>query len=250
MIQRFVAAAVLVVLTVLVVRGWVVAPSNSSFRIARDASWYPLNLASREGNLVGFSDDLLTEIASSGRLHIRLMSSASNQLFRGLHDGVYDGVLTSLQPTVPNKGFYDLSEVFFYLGPVLTVRSDSPFQSLDSLEGGTIGVPRARPSYINLLQSGKFNIVPFDNMSIAISSLLQGEVQGLILGHMTAHSYTQGQYRGQLRIVPKELTNEGLRLVTVKEEAPNLIKQFNEGLKQVRDDGRYLTLLNKWALEQ
>ena len=69
------------------------------YRIGRDQSWYPLNLMGKDKYLTAFSDDLLAAIGEEEGVRFLMGGSDSFNLQEELESDIYDGVLSSLQPT-------------------------------------------------------------------------------------------------------------------------------------------------------
>lgn len=245
-------AAALVVLTLfLLISLYSCSHRNTRpYRVARDSTWYPLTLLGKERNLVAFSDELLLAIAKEEEIQFQLSFASSDSLFRGLDQGEYDGILSSLPPTITNQELYYFSEPFYLLGPVLIVQEKSHYSSLEQMEGRSIGIKSGSTLVFNVYKYPSLLLISYDNIVSALNDLDKNIIDGVILDLLPAYLYTTGIYAGRLKIVTPPLNDAGLRLITRRTpDSRELIQDFNSGLKTVQKNGTYDTLLKKWGLQ-
>lgn len=217
------------------------------YRIARDATWYPLDLLGKERNMLAFSNELLLAIAKNESLKIELLSNSSENLFSGLDNELYDAILSPMLPNQYNNQYYWFSKPFYLLGPVLVVKESLNVNSLQEMEGKAIGVSSGSSLVYN--RYPKILITSYDNILTALNDVERNVIDGVILSGLTAYAYTTGLYSGRLKVASAPLTNEGLRLIARKdEESKYLIDKFNEGFEKVKNDGTYDALITKWGL--
>ncbi len=246
MLKRFLIVLVLAVCLGLLVRGCTSSGRSSKYLIAYDPSWYPINVVSKENNLAAFSEELLREIGKDQGFSYRLVKVASVQLIRGLVNGDVDAVLSVVQPTIVTEGRFHMSDSYFDMGPVLVVPVDSTINGMAQLVGHSVGIRRAASKYHPLLSNGLVKISPFATLTEALDALIDGEVAAVLMPGIQAVAFQNGIYRGVIRVASKPLNNEGLRLLSAKSSAIDLIDSFNKGLQKLREDGRYDKLLTRW----
>ncbi|MBA3957235.1 MAG: amino acid ABC transporter substrate-binding protein [Parachlamydiaceae bacterium] len=223
----------------------------NTYHVAHATGWYPLDLFGKESNLEGFTDDLLYAISRSQEIDILPLTINPNIIFENLNNRKYDGVLALLPTSSQNKRIYELSEPFYPLGPVLVVKSSTQIDSLKDMEGKIVGVRTGASLIFNLDQYPSVIIRSYDNMIHALNELDNNIIDGVVLNSFSASSYTTGIYAGRLKIVTAPLTDEGLRLVTLKNaDGKEFVDYFNAGLKALKEDGTYDKLLKKWGMTQ
>ena len=101
-------------------------PGKKIYRIARDPSWYPLNLLGKERQLLAFSDELFLAIARDQGINIVLLKTSSVSLFPGLFQHHYDAVISTMPPTSFNRRRFNISNPYYLVGPVLVVHCFQP----------------------------------------------------------------------------------------------------------------------------
>lgn len=219
------------------------------YRIARDGMWYPEFLMGKEKNMTVFSNELMIEIAKRQNFKIELLFSSASNLFKGLENEDYDGVLASLSSGVQQKEIFLISQPYYLLGSVLIVRADSTAQSLADLTGKTVGIRAGYPTPPKLQLYPNVLVKYYENMSKALADLNNNSLAGVIMEIVPAYAYSSAYYRDTLKVLTPQLTNNGLSLITLKKEKNAwLIEQFNAGLKAIKEDGTYEQLLYKWDL--
>ncbi len=236
-------------LLVLLANGCKGGSKEKVYVIARDKSWYPLNLLGKEKNMLGFTDDLLYTIAHMENFDIDLESSTHDSMLSQLQNGVFDAIITFETPTEKLKRTYNFSDSFFNLGPVLVVPYDSNVKTINDMKGKVVGIQTRASVIYNIDEIPDIIFTPFENILFALRSLAEGHIDGVILESLPAHEYIESFYKGELKIVPPPLTLHGLRLMTLKNPTEqNLIENFNDGLKKMKEDNTYHDFLEKWGL--
>lgn len=217
--------------------------------IGRDTTWYPLTVMGKEQSLQGFMDELLLSVAAKHNLEVIFVPTSANQLIDRLEMGSLDVVISNLQPTHSNQEAFEFSDPLFLTGPVLVTPINSTITQLKQLERKSIGVRVSSSTTLNLLKSSSMTVVPYDSLTTAMNSLTLGQTDALLVDALPAYALISSLYKGKLKIATSPLTNEGLRLITLKDpEGERLIKVVNEELILLKENGTFNTLLKRWDL--
>jgi ABC-type amino acid transport substrate-binding protein len=224
--------------------------SNGGRRVGVDPYWLPLDLGNRDHNVTAFSTELLTEIGKIEKIPFVKISVNWNDLMEGLQKDQYEAILSSMPPYIFNKSLFDFSDIYLPLGPVLVVPVQSKIHSLNDLNEKEIAVISGSTSALIVEKSQGVLIRDYDSIPKALNDILIGTVDGAMIDILSAAAYCRDLYQGELKIVTGPLNDEGLRLITKHNAAPNLIKKFNDGLSRMKKDGSYFKLLDKWSLKE
>lgn len=223
--------------------------SNTTFTVARNASWPPLNLLGKDTNMLAFTHDLLSIIANHEKLNIKLVTLTHAHLFERLDKRVYDAILLYVIPDPIITARYAFSEPIYLSGPVLVVAEHSDIEDLHDLHGQIIGMHGNIPISFKLDPLSNAIVIPYDNVVKALDDVEHGSLAGLIMEAPLAYGYLSGFYKDKFKIATQPLTDAGIRLVAHKNEAgAYLIEHFNEGLRQLQEDETYHKLLRHWDL--
>lgn len=218
------------------------------YRVARDVSWYPLDLLGKEQNMVGFTNDLFEAISDLESVRIELIDASSNSLFFGLDHDNWEGILSSLQPDVNTQQRYQFSEPFYISGLVMVVQADSPIKNISEMKGKIVGMPKDAALSSTLAQSNAI-FTPYPRIAKAAEDMIANRIDAIVVDYIIARLLAKGIYAGKIRIITLPQIEEALRLVAKKTPQGNqLVAIFNSGLGKMAKDGTLEKLLIKWSI--
>ncbi|MGL5264513.1 MAG: substrate-binding periplasmic protein [Candidatus Rhabdochlamydia sp.] len=218
-------------------------------KVALDPTWYPLDLEARNTQLVGFSTEILQKISVSQKLPLVKITTDSHYLLEDLLQGKYEAVLSSFPPYNFNKDRFDFSESYLLLGPVIVVNVASNISSIKQLKGKAVGILSDVNALLIESLSGAL-IHSYSSKAQALEDVNTGVLDAALIDILSAYSYCEDLYQGKLKVGSPPLTNEALRLITVRHKNGFLIKAFNKEIHQLQQSGEYQKMLNKWNLPQ
>ena len=225
------------------------AEKTKVYKIGRDRSWYPLNLLGKERNMLAFTDELIYTIAANEGFKVDLDSASHNALQENLDRSVFDAVVTFRRPIKKLLRKYEFSDPFFLLGPVLVVPIDSEAQSIQDMKGRVVGIQTGASVVYNVDTVPDIIFTPYENILFALRNLAEDQIDGVVMESLPAHEYVDSFYKGELKIVPPPLTDDGLRLMARRDPVErDMLDRFNTGLIHLIEDGTYYELLKKWGL--
>src|SRR5262249_34590397 len=115
-------------------------PTKKIYTVARDASWAPFSFAGKETELAAFSDALLTAIANDQNFILHVQPTSPANLFIGLNNQEYDGVLSARVPEGSILKKYYFSPIYFPFGPVIIAKAHSDINAMGDLKGKLVGL--------------------------------------------------------------------------------------------------------------
>lgn len=219
------------------------------YQIGVDPSFFPLDIKGKEANLFGFSNELLQEISKLEGVRFARINMSWDNLIWGLKEKKYDAILSLMYPYAFNQKKFSFSHPYLLTGPVLIVRKSTKATSMKAMKGKEVGV-EANSSEALLIDQYP-NVLPreYITLSAAFQDLENLSIGGLLTGNLQASAYVDDLYQNTLKIATEPLNDEGIRLITMSDAEPKLIKAFNEGLKKLKDSGKYKELLKKWNIQ-
>ncbi|SCC90028.1 Uncharacterized protein SCG7086_AK_00230 [Chlamydiales bacterium SCGC AG-110-P3] len=218
--------------------------------VARDPSWYPLQLMGREAKMSAFSDDLLWEIARREGFKVATVRTGPGGIERGLDSGEFDAVLTTMVPNAVHRESYVYSDPYFYSGPMLVVPIHSDIKNLEDMAGLELAVQSGTLGLYQIDTETGIVFRFFDNIIKGVEQMIKGDIDGVVMDLVPAYGYANGIYRDEIKLVGQPLSKASMRLVTSRNNSDELVAYFNHGLKEVKEDGTYKQLLEKWGLHQ
>ncbi len=224
---------------------------ENTFSVARELSWYTINLHGKSHEITAFCEDLIDAIADIEGIKLEKVLISSGRSFQTLNKGEYNSILTISSKDDVIEDQYFFSDLFLNLGPVLVVRDDSKYRFLDDFHERLLGVWEGT-TYAQKLEMNPSTVTRlYYDVSKAIDELIAGKIDGVALDLLAARRYAGGAYRERVKIVMPPLEKRGIRIVTGKNENDmKLIMHVNEGLKKLIGNGTYQRLLKKWKLDK
>lgn len=220
---------------------------NHPQKVALDPSWYPLDLEDRNAQLLGFSTEILQKV--SKKIPLAKLTVDAHYLLEDLLQGKYEAVLSSFPPYNFNKDRFDFSESYLMLGPVIVVDKSSNISSIKQLKGKAVGVLSDATAL--LIESVPDVLIhQYSSKSQALEAVNLKVLDAALIDILSAYAYCEDLYQDKLKVGSLPLTNEALRLITIRNKNSSLIKTFNQEIHQLNESGEYQKMLNKWGLPQ
>ena len=197
-------------------------------------------------------NELMAQIAEKSHLQFRFVEANLNRLLENLNDHDYDAILISADDEIDSSKTYFFSDPLLETGPVLLVRQNSTVNSIESLQGKTVGVSLGMkgPLVSSLNEKlSRLQVVNYETPGRAVMALIQNQVDGIILSTLSGYSLSQGLYRDQIKVVTQPLIEQGIYvLVRDSPESEIFISTINLALLQIKKRGTYDLLIEKWDL--
>lgn len=216
------------------------------YRIGKDNTWYNTNLFGKERHMSAFVDELMVEIAENQGYRVEVVPTTGS-VFENIDRRNFDGVISN--ETISSLGIakYQYSQPFYLLGPVLIVGKDSKITSISDLNEKSIGVALNSTLTPQIsAYSAVFKV--YDNAITALDDLNTNRIDGVLINVLPGYVYSQAFYSGKMRIIPTKV-KEGLKLIVKRDpRTADLIRKFNAGLEELKKNGRYNQLIEKWGL--
>lgn len=226
-----------------------VDPFETSYKIARDSTWYPIPLYGKEKNMLGFSNELLLKISEKENFRVKLYTKNYNGLLQGLDSEEYDAVISGLSPARTNQSKYLFSDPIYLTGPVLVVLKGSKYHTMLDLQGESIAYRRGDNLDIDFSKYPNVLFSVYDSYTAAVQALTGNRVDAILIDAIPAYNTIQGFYADKMKIATPPLNDKGFRLIALKTpKGERLIQSFNKGLAAMKSDGSFKKILDSWQL--
>jgi polar amino acid transport system substrate-binding protein len=194
--------------------------------------------------VVGFDIDLAREIASDNGKTLRIEQMAFDGLLPALQSGRIDMVIAGMTITPDRARNVDFSDSYYSAAQKIIIPiQGSSIKNGDDLVGKRIGVQLGTTGDIlaRNIQGARVDQLP------AVASLFveinAGRVDAIILDDGPARQYlTQNP---KLTMLPDRLSNEDYA-IAVKKGNTTLLRQINDSLLKMKQNGQYDNLIKKY----
>lgn len=222
-------------------------PVKSKYTIASDSSFAPFVFQSDNNQYTGIDMDLIKAIAKDQGFTIEITNPGFDAAINAVQSGQADGMIAGMTVTDARKETFDFSESYYTANSILAVPQNSSIASYNDLKGKTVGVKNgtASQTFLNDNQSKYgYKIKTFSDGSSMYDSLNSGSVDA-IMDDEPVIKYAINQ--GRKFKTPIEGTPSGQLAFAVKKGTnPELIEMFNNGLANLKANGEYQKILDKY----
>ena len=252
--RSFATIAALSLVLALVLGGCVASPEGSSsgigkIRIATDAAFPPMEFVDENKEIVGFDIDMMNAIAEAQGLDIEYKNTAWDGIFAGLDTGDYDAILSAVTIRPDRQELYDFSDPYVNAGQAVVVRAeDTEIQGGDDLVNRVVGAQIGTTGAFAVQDIEGTTLKEYDSIDLALLDLVNGNVEAVVVDTPVAADFALAseQFAGLLKIVGEPLTEEFYGVLVRKGENQEFLQAFNEGLKEIQENGVYDQIYAKW----
>lgn len=226
------------------------AKSDDAYIIATDTAFPPFEYTDEDNNFVGIDVDLMNAISEKQGFDIELQSIGFSSALTALETGAADGLIAGMSITDERKEKYDFSDPYFEVFVTMGVAIDSDINGLEDLKGLNVAIKDGTTSAA-FAESVK------DEYGFTVSYFEESPVmyQEVVLGNSAAAfedepilDYNIKFGDVQLRKVDSVRTNPTpYGFAVLKGENKDLLDKFNAGLKQLKDDGTFDAIVEKYG---
>ncbi len=226
------------------------ADSAKKYVIATDTTFAPFEFEDEEGNFVGIDMDLLNKIAEDQGFEIDLQVLGFNAAVQAVESGQADGVIAGMSITDERKEKFDFSEPYFDSGVVMGVAKDSDIKSYDDLSGNKVAIKTGTEGAAfaeSIKDEYGFETVVFDDSNAMYQEVATGNSVACFEDYpVLGYGISQGL---ELQIVTEKEQGSSYGFAVKKGENAELLKMFNDGLKNLQESGEYDEILDTYIAE-
>ncbi|WP_247927205.1 ABC transporter substrate-binding protein/permease [Streptococcus constellatus] len=222
-------------------------PVKAKYTIASDSSFAPFVFQDSNNKYTGIDMDLIKAIAKDQGFSIEITNPGFDAALNAVQSGQADGMIAGMSVTDARKETFDFSEPYYTANAILAVKESSTIASYKDLKGKTIGVKNGTASQTFLTKNQSkydYKIKTFADASSMYDSLNSGSVDAVMDDEpVIKYSISQGQ---KLKTPIKGTPIGDTAFAVKKGSNPELIQMFNNGLANIKKNGQYQKILDKY----
>lgn len=201
--------------------------------------------------IVGFDVDLIKEIGKRIGLQVKIQPAAFDTIIQALNARKFDCVVSAMTITDERKKQVDFSDPYIDSNQSLAVKSGSPIKSVEDLKGKVVGVQRGTTGELKAQEIkekyGIKEVKSYDDTLMAFEDLKAGRIDAVINDYpVTAYLVKKDP---SFKIVTEIPTGEKYG-IAVRKDSKALLKAINKALADMKKDGTYEKIYNKWFGDQ
>ncbi len=226
--------------------------SEKEYLIVGDNSFAPFEFFDTKTNsYIGIDMDLLAAIAANQGFKYKIDNVGWNAALGSLNSGQADGMIAGMTITPEREKSYDFSEPYFEDGQTFFVAKNSKIKSLEDLKGkivavktGTQGAEYAR----SVQDKYGFTIQSFEGSDPVYAAVQTGNADAGIEDYSVI-SYRISNANLPLQLIGDKVNVGNYGFAVLKGKHPELLKLFNSGLNNIKANGTYKVILEKYGIE-
>jgi len=222
--------------------------SEETYIIGMDQAMAPFTFFDDNGEPSGLDVEIFDLIAEEQGIEYEYQNFSFSAALQALESGQIDGLLGGVAVTPEREEVFSFSDPILEGGNMIVVHEDSPFESLEDLRGETIAV-KTGSTGMEIIQDMQdeydFDILTFDQSVNMHQAVMNGDAAASVEGGaVQAFAISTGQV--DFKQLDENLNPNNLALATNHEPDGELLTKFNAGLEQIRQDGRYDEIIQRY----
>lgn len=222
--------------------------SDKKYVIATDTTFAPFEFTNDDDEFTGIDVDILAAIAKDQGFDYELKPLGFDAAVAALESGQADGVIAGMSITEERQKKYNFSEAYYDSGVVMAIKADnSNVKSYSDLSGkkvacktGTEGAAFAE----SMQDKYGFKISYFSDSPTMYEEVKAGNSVACFEDYpVMAYGIKQGN---GLKMVTDMEKGSSYGFAVLKDKNDDLLKMFDEGLKNIKDSGEYQKILDKY----
>lgn len=225
-------------------------PAITKLVVASETTYPPFEMV-ENGKYVGFDMDLIQAIGEEMGCEIEIQSMGFDALIPALKANTVDATISAQSITEERLQVIDFSDPYFDAGLIVAVRTDNNnIKSYDDLAGKTlaaeVGTTGAMWSEKLKEEDPNTEVKIFDGVGEAFMELEKGSADAVINDLPVTAYYIKTTGKDKVKMVGELFSADEQYGIGVKKGNTEVLNFINEGLKRIKDNGKYDEIYQKW----
>lgn len=225
-------------------------PSDNAkvYNIATDTTFAPFEFQNEKGEYVGIDIEILAAIAEDQGFEYELNPLGFSAAVAALESNQTDGVIAGMSITEERQKKYDFSAPYYDSGVVMAIAAtNEDIKSYDDLKGKKVAVKTGTEGATfaeSIMDQYGFKVVYFDESPFMYEDVKTGNSAACFEDYpVMGYGITQGN---GLKMVTDMEKGSSYGFAVLKGKNTELLEMFDAGLKNIRDNGKYQEILDKY----
>lgn len=221
---------------------------TSTVKVVTDPSFVPFEMMDADtGEMIGFDMDIINEVAERAGFEVDLTTMEFNGIIPAVQTGSQEIAIAGVTITEERAEIVDFSDPYYDSGLRIMVRADNDsVETIEDLEGMSIATKIGSTSYDYLQETlgDNADITPYPGTSDMYMALLGRNVDAAFYDAPNVSYFAQTRGEGRTKVVGP--LYEGQQYGIVFHKGSQWVEPVNEALAEMREDGTYDEIYEKW----
>jgi polar amino acid transport system substrate-binding protein len=222
--------------------------SGKTFVIGTDTTFAPFEFRNAAGELTGIDMDIIQAIAKSQGFAVEIKSLGFNAALQALSSNQVDGVIAGMSITEARKQIYDFSDPYFESGVQMAVaKSNVDIKGYEDLRGKTVTAKTGSEGETfaqSIAGQYGFTVKALDQSATMYELVKSGNAVA-VFDDYPVLAYGISQNNG-LKAVSEKEKGGSYGFAVNKGQNQELLAAFNTGLAELKSNGQYQEILDKY----
>jgi polar amino acid transport system substrate-binding protein len=204
---------------------------------------YPPFEQGKPGNYTGYDIELMEAIAEKLGRTAEFQDTSFDTIFRDLAQGRFEAVASATTITDEREETVDFTNPYYFSEQAILIKEGGEIDSVEKLSGATIGVQQGTTGEEfaeEKVDAGELRSYP--QGPDAVNALKSGVLDAVVIDIPVAESAVEA---GGIEVSTAIPTEEDYGFV-VPQDNEALLEEMNEALDELKDDGTFTTIYEKW----
>ncbi|CAM4065584.1 transporter substrate-binding domain-containing protein [Kerstersia similis] len=224
---------------------WGVSPAHAqdTIRAVTDATFPPMEFV-KDGQRTGFDIDLVEALAGRMGKKVEWIDIDFKGLIPALQAGRADIAISAIYITPERSKVVDFTEPYYAGGLAVLTKKDGPVNTVQDLDGRRVSVQVGTKS-VNYLKEHHPAVrrVEVEKNQEMFNLVQIGRADAAVTGKPAAKLFAQSS--PDMKVLDEQITTEEYG-IAVNKNNPALTRELNAALEQIKADGSYQAIVNKW----
>ena len=232
--------------------------ASKTFVIASDNGFAPFEIPQADGSITGIDMEIFDAIAKDQGFNYEMQNVGFKMAVSSLESGQVDGVIAGMSITPERREKYDFSDPYYDSTVCCAVKADSDVKSLDDLKGKNVALKDGTLSmdWANNIkdqygfQASVFDDSPTIYTEVGGNSVACFEDTPVMAYAIKQYADTNGKEGINFKIIDEVKADSPYAsqygFAVRKGENSELLKMFNEGLKNIKANGTYDKIVDSY----
>lgn len=219
--------------------------SDGKILVGTEGTYPPFTFHDKSGKLTGFDVEIAREVAKRLGVEAEFKETQWDAIFAGLDSKRFDMIANQVGIRPDRQEKYDFSDGYISSAAVLVAAKDNDkVKSFDDMKG-LKSAQSMTSNYADIARDHGAEIVGVEGFTQAIELLSSKRVDVTVNDKLSVLDYLNQKPDAPIKIVAAadDASDSGLMFRKGNE---SLVKAVNEALKEIKEDGTYAKISEKW----
>jgi cystine transport system substrate-binding protein len=214
-------------------------------KIGTEGTYAPYTFHDKDGKLTGFDVEIAEEVAKRLGVKAEFIETKWDGMFAGLDAKRFDAVANQVTIRPDRLEKYDFSDSYVASRSVLIVHEENnDIKSFEDLKGKKSG-QSLTSNLADIARSFEAELVQVDGFNQALDLLTSKRIDATINDSLSFLDYKKQKPDAAIKVVD-EMDSTGESGILFNKGNEELVEAVNKALADMKEDGTYLKISEKW----